>query len=93
MNLVYSYIQKLKNKYALVAEKSESVKAWLDFIYESLLEDFDETANKLFALKSNNNKSNIERTQATIEENFNSLSAELWSSHLMPNLLTATKDK
>ncbi|CAG8758065.1 14095_t:CDS:2, partial [Cetraspora pellucida] len=41
----------------------------------------------------NNNESNIERTQATVEEDFDSLSAKLWGSHLMPDLPTATEDE
>ncbi|CAG8799366.1 20762_t:CDS:2, partial [Dentiscutata erythropus] len=195
MNLIYSYIRMLKNKYAPVAEKGESVESWLDFIYRSLSEDSDQIADsdtsvssddkadipsagnrkqwqyahvrrsvyrqnsglrylpstncngllkrmhtaiylslnelwevsheiglkaslldprmlkflsfatlnekknvedqihaELFALKPNNNESNTERTQATVED-CDSLSAELWGSHLMPDLPTATEDE
>ncbi|RIB02010.1 hypothetical protein C2G38_2255855 [Gigaspora rosea] len=118
MNLVYPYIRILKNKYAPIAEKGESIESWLDLIYGASIEDSkqisdsdtsissDDKANilsawnrkqwqyayvhqrrmkqcrrpnssKLFALKPNHYESDNEKTQDTIEEDCDSLSAKL----------------
>ncbi|CAG8751389.1 7273_t:CDS:1, partial [Racocetra fulgida] len=53
----------------------------------------DQVRAELLALEPIHNESNTEITQATIEQNSNSLSAELWGSHLIPVILTATEDE
>ncbi|CAG8763479.1 8475_t:CDS:2 [Dentiscutata erythropus] len=45
INLIYPYVHMLKNKYAPVVEKNESVEDWLDLIYGSSLESSDENTS------------------------------------------------
>ncbi|CAG8722301.1 14217_t:CDS:2, partial [Cetraspora pellucida] len=54
LNLVYSYIRTLKNKFAPKSENSESYEAWITLIYSS--EDSDTSNNSSF---SSNNEADI----------------------------------
>ncbi|CAG8787450.1 16786_t:CDS:2, partial [Dentiscutata erythropus] len=45
INLIYPYVRMLKNKYAPVDEKGESVENWLTLIYGSSLESSDDNTS------------------------------------------------